>query len=297
MLSACSPTRRLGEGERFLERVEVTAPDGTKHANEGAFEEVLRQQPNTRLFGIRLPLQIHLMVRPEALENAQQKRLEKGKEEGGWRWWLANRMGEPPVTYDAYLAERSRLNLAALAQQMGYLDAACTLQIDTTEKQRARLAYALDLGKMWTVHSCSWATEGSGLKTDRLDFDPAALVGEPFDVRALENIRSNVASSFRNSGFPSVQASHVAFVADTLGMSKDKKVAVIVELLPVDYTADGAPIPHEVTRFGRIDWSCKERENGKVPCIADNVVDFLLAVDSGMLFNERVLQDLSLIHI
>ena len=73
MLSACSPTRRLGEGERFLERVEVTAPDGTKHANEGAFEEVLRQQPNTRLFGIRLPLQIHLMVRPEALENAQQK--------------------------------------------------------------------------------------------------------------------------------------------------------------------------------------------------------------------------------
>ena len=144
MLSACSPTRRLGEGERFLERVEVTAPDGTKHANEGAFEEVLRQQPNTRLFGIRLPLQIHLMVRPEALENAQQKRLEKGKKEGGWRWWLANRMGEPPVTYDAYLAERSRLNLAALAQQMGYLDAACTLQIDTTEKQRARLAYALD---------------------------------------------------------------------------------------------------------------------------------------------------------
>ena len=157
--------------------------------------------------------------------------------------------------------------------------------------QRARLAYALDLGKMWTVHSCSWATEGSGLKTDRLDFDPAALVGEPFDVRALENIRSNVASSFRNSGFPSVQASHVAFVADTLGMSKDKKVAVTVELLPVDYTAVGAPIPHEVTRFGRIDWSCKERENGKVPCIADNVVDFLLAVDSGMLFNERVLQD------
>ena len=291
MLSACSPTRRLGEGERFLERVEVTAPDGTKHANEGAFEEVLRQQPNTRLFGIRLPLQIHLMVRPEALENAQQKRLEKGKEEGGWRWWLANRMGEPPVTYDAYLAERSRLNLAALAQQIGYLDAGCTLQVDTTEKQRAQLAYALDLGKMWTVQSCSWATEGSGLKTDRLDFDPAALVGEPFDVRELENIRSNVASSFRNSGFPSVQASHVAFVADTLGMSKDKKVAVTVELLPVDYTADGAPIPHEVTRFGRIDWSCKERENGKVPCIADNVVDFLLAVDSGMLFNERVLQD------
>ena len=291
MLSACSPTRRLAQEERFLERVEVTALDGIKHVNEGTFEEVLRQQPNTRLFGIRLPLQIHLMVRLEALENAQQKRLEKGKDEGGWRWWLANRMGEPPVIYDAYLAERSRLNLAALAQQMGYLDAACELQIDTTKMQRARLAYDLDLGEVWTVQSCNLAAEGSGLKASLLDFDPAFLVGAPFDVRELEAIRSDVASTFRNSGFPSVQASHVAFVADTLGMSRGKKVAVTVELLPVDYTADGAPIPHELTRFGRIDWSCEQRENGKVPCIADDVVDFLLAVDSGMLFNERVLQD------
>ena len=231
------------------------------------------------------------MVRPEALDKAQQRRFEKGKEEGGWRWWIANRMGEPPVIYDAYLAERSRLNLTALAHQMGYLNAACVLQVDTTESQRARLKYALDLGEPWIVESCSWDTQGSGLNTDRLDFDPVDLIGARFDVRRLESIRSDVASSFRNIGYPTVQASHVAFVADTLGLVTNKRVSLTVELLPFDYRSDGSPIEHQVTRFGAVDWSCKERVNGNVPCIASEVVEFLLAVDTGMLFNERVLLD------
>ena len=291
MLSACSPVRRLTEGDRFLDRVEINAEDGTKLAQIGPYYDVLRQQPNTRFLGIRLPLQIHLMVRPVALSTAQDRRLAKGKPEGGLRWWLANRMGEPPVLYDSYLAERSRLNLAALAQQMGFLDATCGLRIDSIEAQRARLEFVLDEGNRWTIQSCNWSTEGSGLNTNRLTFDPVRLVGEPFDVRQLESIRSTIARSFRNSGYPSVQASHVAFVADTVGRVNEKHVALTVELLPFDYTDKGAPVPHQLTRFGEVDWACQERLNGHVPCIEAEVVEFLLAVDSGMLFNERVLQD------
>jgi len=291
MLSACSPARRLSEGDRFLDRVEIIAPDGTKLAHNGAYQDVLRQQPNTRFLGIRLPLQIHYMVRPSALSKANERRLAKGKPEGGLRWWLANRMGEPPVLYDTYLAERSRLNLAALAQQMGYRDATCALRIDSLKQQRASLEFVLNEGERWTVRSCKWSTEGSGLTTSRLDFDASRLVGEPFDVRQLESIRSSIARSFRNTGYPSVQASHIAFVADTIGRVNGNNVALTVELLPFDYTDQGAPVPHQLTRFGDVNWTCQERENGHVPCIEAEVVDFLLAVDSGMLFNERVLQD------
>ncbi|MGB1122936.1 MAG: BamA/TamA family outer membrane protein, partial [Flavobacteriales bacterium] len=233
----------------------------------------------------------HLMVRPAALSRAQGRRHAEGKPEGGLRWWLANRMGEPPVLYDSYLAERSRLNLAALAQQMGYLDATCSLRIDTVEAQRTRLYFVLDEGNRWTIRSCNWSTEGSGLSTSRLDFDPSGLVGEPFDVRQLESIRSSIAHSFRNKGYPSVQVSHIAFVADTIDRFNGKDVALTVELLPFDYTDQGAPVPHPLTRFGDVNWACQERKNGHVPCIEAEVVEFLLAVDSGMLFNERVLQD------
>ena len=81
----------------------------------------------------------------------------------------------------------------------------------TQRKSNAQGCYALDLGKMWTGIPAV-GPEGSGLKTDRLDFDPAALVGEPFDVRALENIGATW-PVLSEQGFPSVQASHVAFVA------------------------------------------------------------------------------------
>ncbi len=291
MFSACSPARRLGEGEKFLERVEIKSPDGSSLPNSGVYADVLRQRANTRLLGVRLPMQIHLLVRPEAIARAQQKRREKGKSEGGIRWWLANRMGEPPVVYDAYLAERSRLNLTAFAQQMGYLDAVCTLDIDTADARRASLVYGLDLGAVWTIQSCNWATEGSGLDTGLLDFAPASLIGAPFDVRQLEATRSSIAGVFRNRGYPSVQASHVAFVADTLGKANERHVALTIELLPFDYTNEGMPISHQLTRFGNAAWSCNEGLDGKVPCIDSEVVDFLIAVDSGMLFNERVLAD------
>ena len=160
-----------------MDRVEINAPDGTTIANSGLYRDVLRQQPNTRFIGVRLPLQIHLMVRPSALAKAQERRLSKGKPEGGLRWWLANRMGEPPVLYDDYLAERSRLNLAALAQQMGYLDATRALRMDSVDAHRARLEFVLDAGNRWMVRSCSWSTEGSGLNTSRLEFDASQLVG------------------------------------------------------------------------------------------------------------------------
>lgn len=291
MLSACSPTRRLVKEEKFLERVEIQTQDGERLEHDGTYFDVLRQRTNTRLLGVRFPMQIHLMVRPKALANSQRRRQEKGKLQGGLPWWLANRMGEPPVVYDAYLAERSRLNLTALAQQMGYLDATCAMRVDTIESLEASLTYVLELGEVWTVQSCKWDSQGSGLSADRLDFDPLTLVGNPFDVRKLEIVRSDVAQACRNQGYPSVQASHVAFVADTLGMEGMNHVALTLKLLPFDYTGSGMAIPHQKTRFGKVKWSCHERENGDAPCIDSEVVEFLLAVDSGMLFNERVLKD------
>ncbi|MGB1123462.1 MAG: hypothetical protein ACPG08_08045, partial [Flavobacteriales bacterium] len=68
MFSACSPVSRLSEGERFLESIEITNPDEAKPTHHAAFLDVLRQNTNTRLFGVRLPLRIHSMVRPEALD-------------------------------------------------------------------------------------------------------------------------------------------------------------------------------------------------------------------------------------
>ena len=50
--------------------------------------------------------------------------------------------------------------------------------------------------------------------------------------------------------------------------------------------------PSRISLHGSAMWIGRTRTlKGIVPCIQSDVVEFLLAVDSGMLFNERVLQD------
>ena len=254
------------------------------------YQEVLREQPNHTLLGMRLPMQLHLLVRPEALNKAIKRREAAGKREGGLRWWLAHRMGEAPVAHDAYLAERSRQNLEALARQSGYLNAQCAMQIDTAN-QGAKVEYVIELGDAWTVRFVNWEPGESGLDPLLNGFDLSVLEGRVFDVRMLDDVRAEIAAAFRNRGFPTVQASHVAFLADSTAALEPRLIDLKVELLPLDYTADDLPIQHQFARFGSVSWLCLNGDTEGAPCIDPDVADFLIAMDSNMVFNESVLQD------
>lgn len=274
----------------FLANVEVHDAEGKRLNADADFNEVLRERPNKKFLGVRLPMRIHMLVRPEALEKSRVRRAATEKQEGGLRWWLTQRMGEAPAMHDPYLSERSRLNLEALAQQMGYLDAACAVHIDTSNR-KVHVNFALDLGAKWTIASTAWVTQGSGLEPQVSGFNDQALIGEAFNVRTLDEARGSISASYRNRGFPTVQASHVAFIADTVRAGKASEVALTIELLPFDFDASGEPVPHQMARFGSVSWTCLDDVDRGVPCMDANLMGFMLAMDSGMVFNERVLQD------
>lgn len=282
--------KRLPEDALFLEGIQVVDEQGAPLDAALAYEEVLREQPNHKFLGMRLPMQLHLLVREETLETAMEKRAETGKPAGGLRWWLAHRMGEAPVAHDPYLAERSRINLEALARQSGYLNASCEMRVDTSN-QRANIHYVLTLGQAWTVHDVRWEAGDSGLNPDLSSYDIQSLQGQKFNVRALDAARAEIAASFRSKGFPTVQASHIAFLADSSTTSVQRTVALTVELLPVDYSSDNVPVEHQFARFGSVTWSCLNNDTKGSPCMSDEVANFLISMDSGMVFNEVALQD------
>lgn len=111
-------SKRLDPGERLLTKVHVELAEG-EIEDLGDFEDVLRQRPNSAILWARIPMRFNLMVSASSLERSMQRRVEKGREEGGVRWWLAERMGEPPVVYDRLLTERSRMNVQSLARRIG----------------------------------------------------------------------------------------------------------------------------------------------------------------------------------
>lgn len=286
----CGPARFLNEGEFLLNELRVDF-NGANPDDLGSFESVLRQQPNAAILGIRIPMRLNLLVNPEKLNASQQARAERGLDSGGWRWWLANRMGEAPVVHDAFLIERSRLNLESLARRRGFLDVTCETVETRLTGQRVNVEYRLNLGKPWTISEWDWDLAGSGLEKHSLFVAFEVPINQRFDVSALDEARALWAQTFRDNGYPTIQASHFSFIADSTAGSQTNQIRVVAQVLPLAWNDDGTSLPHRPARFGQVAWTCAGSGDSAQDCLDQALVSFLIAADSGMRFNETALQE------
>ena len=290
LVAGCSPTRNLSEDQRLLQEVRVVVnADEPEPLN--VYTAVLRQQANSRFFGVRVPMRLNLLVSQPALYRSLERRKERGRSEGGFRWWLANRMGEAPVIYDEFLTDRSEKNLLSLARRRGFLDATCSVVKQELGSDRIMVEYQLELGKPWIISSWNWQVEGSGVEGHPLIASLPRQTGARLDVTELEKLRARLAADFREKGFPTIQSSHFAFTADSSNLDANRGVGVTGQILPLDWDQNGSPIPHRAARFGSVDWHCDISSDSADVCLDPELVGFLIALDSGMRFNETALQE------
>ncbi len=289
MLSSCSVTKRLGPEERLLNKVQLEVLDGIPD-DLADYEDVLRQRSNSSVVGLRIPMWFNLMVSTTALEESKRRHAERGKEPGGIRWWLAERMGEPPVVYDALLTERSRMNVQSLARRKGYLNATCVSIVDSLDPSRASVTLQLELGHSWTIGEWNWSIEGSGVEGNAAIFEAKLPIGSRLDVQVLEAFREDIAKGLRNVGYPSIQESHIYFVADTSFDRSGHRTRINAEILPQDWDESGSPRPHEKARFGSINWTDGTAGESHSGGLDSTTVSFLVSLESGGVFNETDLQ-------
>src|SRR5690554_2628244 len=89
ILSSCSNTRYLGEGESLFIGADVQITDSNlvkkdRKNLEDELEESIRPRPNSSFLGLRFKLYIYNVVG-------------EPKSEKGLRNWLRDKIGEPPV--------------------------------------------------------------------------------------------------------------------------------------------------------------------------------------------------------
>jgi len=65
-------------------------------------------------------------------------------------------------------------------------------------------------------------------------------LGSKLDIQALDAFREDVAKSLRNVGYPSIQESHIYFVADTSFDPKGHRTRIEAEILPQDWDEFGS---------------------------------------------------------
>ena len=136
MCSACSVTRKLSEGEYFLQRVTIDDDKLTpkdERITSYTMEQYVRQTPNKRFLGTNFYVWAHNLANPKKNN-----------------WWnnLKRKVGEEPVLLDVSLTHKSAQNLKTYMDSRGYYRSQVEYEIDTTRRpKRAYVTYRTHQGE------------------------------------------------------------------------------------------------------------------------------------------------------
>ncbi len=215
-VAACSTTSALPDGEKLfigLKPTQYTNYEKNDHfaQTKEEMDVVLATKPNGSLFGsssIRSPLPIGLWI-----WNAF------SRDSTGFSRWMVKAFGKQPVLMSKVNPQLHALVGENTLKKRGYFDGKVDFEIiDQKHPKKQKVAYSVDLGRLWTLDSISY--HNFPASTDSLmeaNMDETYLHrGDPFDVAALENERQRIAQLFRDNGYYFYEKNYSSFLADTL---------------------------------------------------------------------------------
>lgn len=286
-LLGCSPERHLQGEDQLLVKNEIkwSGMASSEAIPEGA-TSVIRQPANRQLLGLRIPLFINGLIRPEKLESSVAKRINSEKEGMGLRHWVACSLGEPPIIFDAEAKERTERNLEALSRRAGYLNARCSAELVEIGARAVALIYSVNTGPLWTLSNVSLDVEESGMLENEIEGQLSILEGDVFDADQLELERAKLARYLKSKGYASLDETHISFKADTSSRSGSHTVALTLEISPAKFNAMGTLVVHRRSRFREVEWLVDSLSKP----ISEQVLGHLISIEPGMRYNEGAIE-------
>ncbi len=189
---ACNPTRQVQEGELFYLGADVKfagAPPARQKQLETELLEMARPAPNEKFLGLYPQLGVYNLFAP--------KKKGIGK-------WLREKLGKPPVTYQAELVERSHLRMEKHLRDNGYLQA--EIRYDTLAKnKKVKVNYTVNAGSRYTIGMVDWPQDSTPTPIQSLleREKPGSLLkaGEPYQASLLDAERNRLAQAGIERGF------------------------------------------------------------------------------------------------
>lgn len=206
-VSGCRVTKNFTEGETLLRRIRIKVVNEQnieqKQKASEDLKHVAAQQPNKRAFGF-IPFKLWLYTAANR------------KKETKTKWWIKNKVGEPPSIYDPDLADKSDELMVRYLQNLGYLNA--QVRHDTiTKRKRTTVTYTVRKGPQWRFGNVTFAA--TPYLTDSITLSHFKLcklrTGDKFDVTTLKAERDRIETDLKNSGFFFFGKEYVSFDLDT----------------------------------------------------------------------------------
>jgi len=216
LLTACSETKYVSEGEYLLDRVTVKSDSAAIGIDPTELKMFVRQRGNAKWFSaVKFPLYTYSF---------------SGRDTTQWMNRTLRAVGEAPVIYDSILTRQSMEGILTQMQNKGYLHA----NVDIITKKKGRklsITYLLHPGKPYYIRKMDYEIYDSLiaclLNTD--DVNSRGLrEGMIFNVENLDAERKRLTQLLTNNGYYRFNKEFITYRADSVEGTTDIDLTLVL---------------------------------------------------------------------
>jgi outer membrane translocation and assembly module TamA len=243
ILLACNPAKKLSENQVFLrkQKIKIVNPPSSFNVAEDDMRDVLKQRINRKILVFRFNLGVYNLVNSERQEATHQRKKRKrehridrktqrGKEPSvakkfemrgdtlGWRDWMANTVGEPPVAIDTLLSQKSAKQISIYLAKRGYFDNDVKLDIELShDSLRATQTFYITPREAYRIRNITYAFKQPDLasRQELISRTSEIKSGDIFDIEKLDKERARIATFLNNRGYYTFSKDYLTFLADS----------------------------------------------------------------------------------
>ncbi|MBO7140228.1 MAG: BamA/TamA family outer membrane protein [Prevotella sp.] len=223
VLSACSTTKYVPDGEYLLGTVEVKDYEHHTDVNTTLLRDYVRQRPNARWFSLyKLPLATYSL---------------SGRDTTKWINRTLRAMGEAPILFDSLSALHTCADLEQQLRNEGFLQARVDMTVSQKGRKKKSVSYGLHPGEPYTIGRLRYVIADSAIATMLATDSTRRLLreGMTFNVATLDAERKRITTLLADSGYYRFHKEYITYRADTAASVGKKQIDLTLHLaLPVN---------------------------------------------------------------
>ena len=194
LFSACSNLKYLKDGELLYVKGKVDV-EGEKISRserkqlEDNLEKLLRPRPNSKILGLRPKLYFYNIAG-------------KPSKEKGIRYWLKNKMGEPPVLFSQVNMEYNTDLLQNYVENKGYFNAQ-TSSDSTLKNKKVTAEYSIILNNQFLIKEVIFPKDSSEITAAVSSTKEKSFLkpGEAYDLDVIKAERVRIDANLKENGY------------------------------------------------------------------------------------------------
>lgn len=191
----CSNIKHLPEGEMLYVGSEVEVKDSVMSRSdrkdlEKQLEDLSRPKPNRKILGLRAKLYFYNLAG-------------EPKKDKGFRYWLRNKVGEPPVLMSQVDLDYNADVLNSYTENKGYFKS-ITSADSTSRNRRAEAQYTVTPREQYKIRNVIFPSDSTSRlekAISRLQRRTLLRKGRPYDLDVIKEERERIDQRLKQRGF------------------------------------------------------------------------------------------------